>query len=377
MEKIGIICEYNPLHNGHIYHINKIKEMYPDNIIILVMSGNFTQRGEVSIIDKWQKTEIALNYVDLVIELPFVFSVNASDFFANGAIQILKNLNVDKIVFGTETLNAQNLEALANIQNSASFHKLVQKYLDEGLNYPTCLSKASYELTNMKIDSPNDLLGLSYIKALKNTNIKAVTIQRTSNYHAKDLTGPFTSASSIRKALKEKRDIKNYVPKVTYHHLQTHLHFQSAYFNLLKYKIISEIDHLDQYLDVDEGLENRIKKYIYEVTTLDELITKIKTKRYTYNKINRMLTHILCGFTKQEAKQFQNPEYIRVLGFNQRGQKYLKEIKNFSKLPIITSYSSKYKMLDVEMRTSYIYYANEKDKVNLTLMEYQHKPIIK
>ncbi len=377
MESIGIICEYNPFHNGHIHHINKIKEIAPDSTIILVMSGNFTQRGDVSIIDKWKKTEIALNYVDLVIELPFVFSIQSADIFAHGAITILKNLNVDKIVFGTETLTPIELKKIAKVQKTKQFNKLVQKYMNSGISYPTSLSKAVHSLTKIKIDSPNDLLGLSYIKELNGSKITPITIQRTNDYHSKELKSKITSATSIREAIKHHKSIKEYVPKETYQALQNNMHFNEQYFSLLKYKIISEINNLNQYLNVDEGIENRIKKYIFEATSLAELITKVKTKRYTYNKINRMFTNILCGFTKKDAKTFREPEYIRVLGFNKQGQKYLKQAKKESALPIITGYTNKYKMLEIEMKVSYIYYAKEKDKVNLTLMEYKHKPIIK
>lgn len=372
MNGIGIICEYNPFHNGHIYHINKVKEMFPGKPIILVMSGNFTQRGDVSIIDKWEKTDIALSYVDLVIELPFVFSCASADIFAYGAVNILRNMGVSHIVFGTENLTEEDLIKTANIQKEKNFDILVKKYLDDGTNYPTSLSKAVYDLCGIKVDSPNDLLGLSYVKELINTDIKPVTIKRTNDFHSKNLDGTISSASSIREALKKGKDVKKYVPTETYLKLNN-LHFNEDYFDLLKYKIISEINNLDKYVNVDEGIENRIKKYIYEADSLDDLISKVKTKRYTYNKLNRMFTYILCGFTKDE--NIKKLEYIRVLGFNKKGREYLKNIKKISELPIITQYSNKYKMLSIEMKTSYIYYLNEKDKVNL--MEYKHKPIIK
>ncbi len=377
MKSVGIICEYNPFHNGHIYHIEKVKELFPDYTIILVMSGNFTQRGEVSIIDKWQKTDIALDYVDLVVELPFVFSVQAADIFAHGAISILKNLNVEAIVFGTESLDTISLTRIKEAQEDEKFDVLVKSYLDQGYNYPTSLSKAVFDLTKIKIENSNDLLGLSYIKELDNTNINAITIKRTTNYLNKEIEGRITSATSIRESIKNNEDIKKYVPLKTYKYLQKNTHFNSEYFDCLKYKIISELDHLNIYLNVDEGMENRIKKYIFESNTLEEFISNLKTKRFTYNKINRMLINILCGFTKEDTKKYKNPEYIRVLGFNKKGQSYLKEIKKIPKLPIITKYTNKYEMLNLEMKVSYIYYLNEKDKVNLTLMEYKHKPIVK
>ena len=377
MEVIGIICEYNPFHNGHIYHINQIKKQYKDCIIILVMSGNFTQRGDVSIIDKWDKAQIALNYVDLVIELPFSYAVSSADIFAKGAITILKNLNVNKIVFGTETLTPDNLNKIANIQQEKKYNTLVKKYLKDGNSYPQSLAKAIHTLTKIKIESPNDILGLSYIKALQNTNITPITIKRTTDYNSTKLTKNITSATSIRNALKHKQDIKNYVPDITYKYLKKHNHYNEQYFNLLKYKIISEENHLNKYLNVDEGIENRIKKHIYSTSTREELIQKLKSKRFTYTKINRMLTYILCGYTKEDAKKYQKIEYIRVLGFNKKGRKYLKEIKNKTQIPIITKYTNKYETLALELKASYIYYSKEKDKINLTLEEYKHKPINK
>jgi len=370
MNKIGIICEYNPFHNGHIYHIEKIKEMYPDSIIILVMSGNIVQRGDFSVLDKWDKTEIALNYVDLVVELPSIFTIESADGFASGAITILKNLNVDTIVFGTETLNIDELIKIAKVQKQKKFDELTKSYLNQGINYPTALSKATYKLTNIKIEKPNDLLGLSYVKELIDTHIKPITIKRTNDYHSTKANCKIASATSIRENLKSKKSIKKYVPKETYNYLKNYK--DKNYFEYLKYKIISEIDNLNIYLNVDEGIENRIKKYIYECNNMGDLIDKIKTKRYTYNKIKRMLLCILLGIGKNDNK---NIEYIRVLGFNNKGKDYLKEVKNYVDIPIITNFTSKYKALELELKIAYIYYLNEKDKDYL--IEYKHKPIIK
>ena len=168
MKKIGIICEYNPFHNGHIYHLKKIKEMYNDSLIILVMSSSFTERGELSILNKWEKTEIALNYgVDLVIELPFEFASQSADIFARGAVTLLKELQVDTIVFGSESNNIDSLKELAKIQlKNKKYDKLVKKYMDDGINYPTAMNKALNDLGGKSINHPNDLLGLSYIKEI-------------------------------------------------------------------------------------------------------------------------------------------------------------------------------------------------------------------
>ncbi len=380
----GIICEYNPFHNGHLYHINKIKEMYPDDIIVLVMSSHFLQRGDSSLINKWDKTDIALSLgVDIVIELPFVFSSQGADIFAKGSIEILKNMNVDRLVFGSETDDIEILSNIASIQiDNDEFDIKVKTYLDEGISYPTALSRAVCDLTNIKIDKPNDLLAISYIKEIKKqkANIKPICIKRTNDFHSLKLDNDVVSATSIRNALKENKDIKKYVPPIVYEYMQKDLSYTEDYFDLLKYKIISDFNNLSIYHTVDEGIENRIKKYIYTSNNMDELINNIKTKRYTYNKVKRMLTHILCSYTKEEAAGTQKGEYIRILGFNKKGKEYLNKVKKTSSLPIITGYSNiKSEILDIEKRVSSIYFLpfKQKNKNYLMEMEYKHKPIIK
>lgn len=379
---IGIICEYNPFHNGHLYHINEIKKMFPESNIILVMSSSFLQRGEASLLDKWDKTSIALEYgIDIVTELPFAFSTQSADTFARGAIQILKNMNVDKIVFGSELNDIETLKKIANIQKEEQFDISVKKYMSDGINYPTAVSRTIKDMINIKIDTPNDLLAISYIKEIdrQKANIEPICIKRTNNFHEKELSSVITSATSIRNALKENIDIKDYVPTITYKYLQKELYFTENYFELLKFKILSAND-LSIYQTVDEGIGSRIKKMILKSNSLDELIDNVKTKRYTHNKIKRMLIHILCGFTKKQALTMKNSEYIRILGFNEKGKDVLNKIKKTSKLPIITGYSNiKSDILDLELKVSQIYYlgSKEKNKNYLMELEYKQKPIIK
>jgi predicted nucleotidyltransferase len=380
MKSVGIICEYNPFHNGHLYHLKCVKEMFPDHTIVLVMSGNFTQRGDASLINKWDKTEIALFYgVDLVIELPYVFATESADKFAYAAIRILNELKVDKIVFGSETNNIEKLKELANIQiNNKKYDKLVKKYLDDGINYPSALSKALFDISNFKVDKPNDILGLSYIREIlkQKSSIEPYCIKRNNDYNSIDLNDGITSASSIRYALSNNEDVSDYIPIKVKDYLNKPI-FIDNYFNLLKYKILTEND-LSIYQTVDEGIENRIKKYIVNSYNLNDLILKIKTKRYTYNKLNRMFTHILCNFTKEEALEFNDIEYIRVLGFSLNGQAYLNSIKKDVNLPIITKFSDiKSKILDIEFRSTCCYASilNEKDKIKLIESEYKNSPI--
>ena len=352
MKKIGIICEYNPFHNGHIYHLQKIKGMYPDSMIILVMSTSFTMRGEISILNKWDKADIALTYgVDLVIELPTFYSTNSADTFASGAIKILNYLNCDFLIFGSESDDINLLKELANIEiNNSKYDELVKNYMDKGNNYPTSMSKALELLSSKTINLPNDLLGLSYIKEIikQNSKIEPITILRTNDYH-------IDGASSIRDKIKTNENISNLVPKETLNKIIT-INIYDNYFKLLKYKILSDINNLNTYLDVDEGLDNLIKKNIIKSESLQELIEKIKTKRYTYNRLNRMFIHILLNVKKDDVNKLKEINYIRVLGFSKQGKKYLKELRKESTIPLITNYSNiKDNNLDFELYITAIY----------------------
>ena len=376
MNIIGIVCEYNPFHNGHMYQINEIKKKYKDSIIIVVCSSSFTQRGNLSLLNKWDKTKIALlNNVDIVLELPYVYTVQSSDIFAEFAIKILNELKIDTLIFGSESNNLNELINSAKVQlNNTNFNTLVQKYLKDGINYPTALNNALKDLKCSPINTPNDLLGVSYIKTIleNNYNIKIDTIKRTNDYHDINSNDEIVSASNIRNKILNNEDYKHMVPSITYEILKNKKQ-NNKYFEYLKYKIISE-SNLDKYLDVDEGLSTRIKESINKSNTLEELIQNIKTKRYTYNKISRMLNHILCSFTKEEKNNTKDLEYLRILGFSNIGKEYLNKIKKDITTPILNKYDTSYEALKIEKRVSEIYsliYEDIMDK------EIKNKPIKK
>lgn len=376
MNKIGIIAEYNPFHNGHLYQIKKIKEIYPDSTIIAVVSSSFTQRGDISILNKWDKTQIALdNGIDLVIELPFVYAAQSSDIFAQGALEILNHLKIDTLVFGTESENINDLELLADIQiNNKEYHIKVKEYLNKGLNYATSTNKALEDITNITVSTPNDLLALSYIKQIKlnKYNIKCINIKRTNTYHGTDILNNITSASNIRSLYINNKQIDNLIPFNKKYLSKVSM---NNYLNILKYKVLSEDTNINKYQTVDEGIEARIIDSITISNNYEELIQNIKTKRYTYNKISRMLLHILTSFTKEEVSNI-NIDYIRVLGFNTKGKNYLSKIKKDIEVPLITGYKKNIsKVLDIEYRITKIY-ALITD-TNLIKKEYQIKPIIK
>lgn len=374
---IGIIGEYNPIHLGHIYQINEIKKKYPNSLIILVTNTSFTERGDVSILNKWNKTKISLeNNIDLVVELPFPYATQSADIFANGALKILNYLKINILVFGSESNEIDKLSNIAKTQlNNKKYQEKVKDYLKTGINYPTALSKAIKDILGYTISEPNDLLGISYIKEITKNNypIIPITIKRIGSYYETETTTNIASASLIRKKIQENQSISQYIPNNTEKYLYKNLTLEN-YFPYLKYKIISE-DDLSIYQTVDEGIENRLKKEILNTNSWQELIKKVKTKRYTYNKINRMLVHILTSFTKEESKKIKI-DYIKILGFNTSGRNYLNQLKKEIKIPIITSYQKNFSQtLDLEHRASSIYYLPINQK--FILNEYNKKPIIK
>ncbi len=378
MNYVGIICEYNPFHNGHLYHLNKIKEMFPNDFIILVLSGNVTQRGELSILNKWEKTEIALQYgIDLVIELPYLYASQAADIFCFGALKILSLLGANKIVFGTETYNSDILKQCAYTQlKSNNYQKLVQKFLNDGINYPTALCKALEKETGYNFDKPNDLLGLGYVKEIIKNNypIEPITILRTNNYHDTNFSGQISSATSIRTHIKEKKDLNDTVPSLVLKYIKDPI-WLADFFPFIKYKIINE-DNLDIYVSIDEKLANRMKKKIINTQTLEEFINSVKTKYYTYNRLMRACSHLLFSFTKEENNKLIDNFYIRVLGFNKKGQQYLNNIKKDINIPIITNYSNdKNNNLSLDLRITKVLSLIKGN--NFLIEEITHKPIIK
>lgn len=367
MKIIGLIAEYNPFHNGHLYQINKIKELYPDSIIILVLNGYFLERGLISIETKEEKVRLALKYgIDIAIELPFVFGTNSSDTFATMSLELLNALNVDTLIFGSESNDLEKLKIAANFQNTPEFSKCVKEYLDQGINYPTALNKANI----IDIKEPNDLLGLSYIKAINNNNykIEPISIKRTNDYHDDKSNEKIVSSTNIREKIKNNINIEKFIPEGAITSIDEEL-----FFKLLKYKIISD-ENLEKYLTVDEGIQYRLKKVINKSNNLEELIENVKSKRYTYNRIMRMFIHILIGLTKEDKQELTHNEYIRILGFSENGNAYLNKYKKISPIPLVTKITSiDSKIKDYEFKAAEIY--SLLTNTNVMVFEYSNKPI--
>lgn len=357
---LGIIAEYNPFHNGHLYHLLKSKEESKANTVIVVIGGNFTQRGEASLIDKWTKAEMALaNGADLVIELPTLYSVSSAENFADGAIKILNSLKiVNTISFGTETEDLNKLNIIANILNKEpkEYKEFLDISLKSGKSFPKsreeALTKYLSDNTYSKIlKSPNNILGIEYLKALKKhrSKIKPICIKRKDVGHLSlEYNGEIASATAIRNMVYKNHllNVKTYTTPSSYTILNEEIkkgHFvkdMSKFENIILYKLrnmtIEEITNLP---DVSEGLEHSIKKAANSCNTLNEFINIVSSKRYTETRIKRILLYTLLHITKKEmAISKKTTPYIRVLGFNERGKNLLSKISKANpKINIITS----------------------------------------
>ncbi len=373
---VGIVAELNPFHKGHEKLIQKVKEKYKDATIVVVLSGNFQQRGIPSLLDKWTKTEIILHHgVDLVVELPFFYATQSADIFATGAISLLKALEVDVIAFGTESNDIKGLKSYAIAQEDESFNSLVQVFLKMGNNYPTALSLALEELTGKRYQLPNDLLIISYLKAMKklNANFELFPVQREKDYHDENKSC-MMSANFLRKSLKDEQRIDNYIEKDVLKALSKGFSMQDDYFPYLEYKILSSRD-LSIYLGVDENLLPKLKEKILVAKNYEELIHSLETKNHTYNYLSRTLLHILVGFRKEDAKKtFKN--YIRLLGFTEKGQRHLNQIKKNCPIPIISKFRREHQeLLKLDILATSIYALGREDKNKLIHEEFQKAPI--
>lgn len=372
MNIVGLVVEYNPFHNGHLYHLNKSLEKTNATHSVAIMSGNFLQRGEPALFDKYTRAMAAVkNGVDLVIELPTLFACQSAETFAHGSITTLNSLNcIDSICFGSEEGNIDILYTISKIlvDECDEFKNYLKKYLDEGMLFPSARSSALFDYINKYnlidiskdklfdiLNSSNNILGLEYIKSilkLKST-IKPNTISRiVASYNSEDITSTICSATAIRKSLKENNDlslINDVVPKETYKVINDKIlnnfypMFDDNYYDTLNSIIIRDYNNLDKYFEVTEGIENKIYQNIFKSNTLYDLHLSIKSKRYTLTKIKRTLNNILLGITKEDMLKVRNIDtmpYIRVLAFNDKGREILKVIKKSSDIKIINKFSN-------------------------------------
>ncbi|MGN1401777.1 MAG: nucleotidyltransferase [Bacillus sp. (in: firmicutes)] len=402
MKAVGLVVEYNPFHNGHKYHAAESRLQNGADAVVAVMSGSFLQRGEPALVDKWTRTEMALrNGVDLVVELPYIYSTQHAEYFAAGAIRILDALRCDSFCFGSEDDSIGKFLSIHEkiTANQARLDALVKAFSKEGHNYPKSMSLAMKELglaneNGLDLSKPNNILGLQYVKAALTGpyTIKPTLINRiAAGYHDSDLPdGEIASATSIRNALMgtggDDKAVHSYVPESAFAALSAYkartgiLHHWELYWPFLKYRLISDgPDRLESVYEVEEGIHHRLKEAALYSETFAQFIAKAKTKRYTHTRLQRICVHILNGTDKNTVKSHMKDDpYIRILGFNDTGRAYLNEKKKDITLPVISrAAASDHGALAMDLKSSFIHaMALSPDKQNDVIKREYGSPVI-
>ncbi|MCU5020904.1 nucleotidyltransferase [Bacillus cereus] len=383
--------------------MQQTKKLTQSDIIIAVMSGPFLQRGEPALISKWYRTKMALaNGVDLVVELPYVFATQKAETFSNGAISILNALRVSEICFGSEDGQIENFYNTISIQKNEeeTFNCLVKQFMDAGNSYAKATSDAfSHILTsekNIDMSQPNNILGFQYMKAIlsQNSSIQAQTIKRfASHYHDETFNDQhIASATSIRKQLFSEEGsfttIEPFLPQATTSLLANYkqnygiLHNWEQYFSFFKYRLMTmSSGDLRHIYEIEEGLEHRILSKIQNSSSFYSFMEALKTKRYTWTRLQRACTHILTNTTKEDIRSAnieQHAPYIRLLGMSQKGQTYLSKNKKKIELPILTHTKTfDHAALDIEKKANSVYFSimHEPLRTQLLKQDITHHPI--
>ena len=349
--RIGIVAEYNPFHNGHLYQIKKIKEIFGKDIfLVVIISGDFVQRGELSFLNKWEKTKIALeNEVDLVVELPLYYSIQNAEIFSRTATEILDYLKVDIQVFGAEEENIQRLEEAIKLQSKQSYKKKLTDFIKSGNSYSTSQKLVLNEYGYENIVKSNNILGLEYIRAIKKRKlaIKPYAIKReVSEYNEekieKNRIGNMASASFIRKEIETNEDklseIKRFVPENTYEILQKKVKerkekgindtiLKNEIFKMVKYKFLTySKKEIIKIYDTTEEIYVRIYNGLKESLSYNEFVKNVKSRNFSTKRIERIIMNIFLNVTLKRS-DFK-VDYVRVLGFNSKGREYLKNMKD-------------------------------------------------
>lgn len=321
MKVVGIICEYNPFHNGHQYHLEKAREIAGDGIVVAILTGYFSMRGDISVINKLDKVKTAINHgVDITIELPYLLGTQNADIFAYNAVKLLNEIGVEEIVAGSEENNLILIEKIAQLEENDDFQNNIKLHLEKGNSYRKSYSLALEDL-NINISS-NDMLNIKYYKAIKKVNpkIKLSLIQRIKN----DYLDQKVNDSNIQSAttIRLLDDIKDYVPKeINDIHKNKGFYKLNDFTPILKHLIITQ--NLSDIFQATEGIENR---FVTDFSDIDNLLTQLTSKRYTKSRIKRFITYILTQTTKKELLELDSLT-LRVTGFNEKGRQYLNKNK--------------------------------------------------
>lgn len=401
MKATGVIVEYNPFHYGHAYHLEQAKKISGADIVIAAMSGNFLQRGEPALVSKWARAEMALNGgVDLVFELPYAFAVQKADTFASGAVSLLSAAGCSSICFGSEAGDIEGFYDTYQFlnQQNEKYEAAIQTYLQQGNSYPKALSLAFESLNPDKnlidLTKPNNILGFQYVTAAEKqrVSLKMETIKRkNADYHDDQFTSsPIASATSIRKALfsrtNEETSIQSYVPDYTFKLLKSYqksfgsFHNWENYWPYIKLLLLqTTAEDLKDIYEMEEGLENRFLHLAVKAENFSQFMNALKTKRYTWTRLQRALTHILTR-TKKEVLKMEEEKvtYLRLLGMTENGRAYLNRYKKDISLPIIvkrSSYDDPLLQLDSKAARIYALGLPQKYRQKALELEFSQQPI--
>lgn len=373
----AVVAEYNPFHNGHFHHIAETKRICNADYVIAIMSGDFVQRGEPAILNKYDRANMALlNGVDLVIELPVYYALSCAEIFAKGAVSILNNLNsINYLSFGSESGNIKSLYSCANelISNSSQLNNSITKYISDGNSYPKAYEIASAEFISKPdlLKNPNNLLSLEYIKALieLNSDIEPITVKRTdSGYNSLllDEASKYASASSLRECLKNNNNkYLQYIPKNTNSFFDNKTANIDDYSDLMYYRLLSfEGKSFCDFLDVNDDLSHKITKNIRNFNSFSSFVSILKSKNITEARIKRALFHILFDIKKTDINY--NNQYVRVLGFKESSKELLGILKRNSSIPLISKLSDAKRTasLNTDIYCSNIYEQLQKSGIN-------------
>jgi len=368
MKTVGIITEYNPFHKGHLLQIEKAKAISGADRVVVVMSGNFVQRGEPALLDKWTRTQMALlNGVDLVLELPVLYATASAEYFAMAAVKLLQDTGiVDILCFGSESGNLLDLQKMANIltNETLEFRQLLKKELDRGIVYPVARANAMgtiFPTSQNLLSSPNNILGIEYLKALSrlNSTITPITIKREgAGYHDNQIDQNLASATAIRKATSYNASFEalQHIPENCHELFQKKISigmgpvFLQDFTASLHYCLRTmDAKEIQEVFEVTEGLENRILRSLDLHYEMKDILSYIKTKRYTQTRIQRILLHILLGIKTKDVDYFNlhgYSPYLRVLGFRKKQDHLLKELTTRSSIPVLTNLKKASEQLD-------------------------------
>ena len=362
MKAVGIVVEYNPLHFGHLHHIQEAKKKTDADIMIAVMSGNVVQRGNFSIVDKFEKTKWALRSgIDLVIELPSVFVLQSADVFALTSVSLLNHLRISQLVFGSETGIVEPLKDIAKIMRDDDYNARVKYYMNQGYSYPNSCDLALKEYNQSNTHAhPNNILGIQYIQAINDLNatIEPFAIKRIQSDYHDDLkpNQVIQSATAIRACIAQNKAYKHFVPNPVYETLKDYPCVDIEHYHDTIQALIATHSQktLERIFSFDEGFENRVLK-TEKTDSVKALVEQLKTPRYTHAKIYRSIMHMLLNIEKDLMTSKEVP-YIRVLGMNSVGQNYLSSIKKDLTIPLITKIKNdRHAYLNKELNISKLY----------------------